>query len=86
MANGDSDLPKTPTLVRFGDLSTVAGVRRELVSLYRAARRTAGSDITPADASKLGHLLGNLYRTMELSQIEARITEIERLLADKASP
>lgn len=66
--------------IRIGRLDTPEGVRRELSRLYRSARVTAGRDLTPGDASKLGHLLGALWRSMELSELERRISELEKRL------
>jgi hypothetical protein len=62
----------TPT--RVGALDTARDVRKELGRLYRAGRR---GDIAPADASKLGSILGLILRGIELVEIEERIERLE---------
>jgi hypothetical protein len=55
-------------------LDTLARVRREAARLYTDARI---GRVTPADASKLGVVLGLVARILESADLEARIAAVE---------
>jgi len=61
--------------VRVGRLDTVTRVRRECARLYKDART---GRVDPSDASKLVGLLQLLVRTIETSDLEARLERLER--------
>lgn len=61
-------------------LKSAEDVRRELARLYREAR---GKRMDVADASRLANILQILGRLIETSDLEARVIEVERLLADQ---
>jgi hypothetical protein len=56
-------------------LNTIADVQRELSKLYRLAR---SKRMDVSDASKLGNLLMLVARIMETSDLEARLSALER--------
>ena len=64
--------PPGPFVARLHNLT---GVRRELAKLYTEARR---GKLDPADASKLANILQILARVIEGSDLEARLSELER--------
>ena len=66
--------PSTP---RVGKLHTARDVRKELARLYRAARTNA---VAPADASRMAHILNIVLRSIEVSEVEARLDALERKL------
>jgi hypothetical protein len=70
----------TPT-VRIGHLSTPAGIRREQLRLYKAARRAAGPNPTPEQVTKLAYVLSCLYRSTECEEIGERLQELSVRLA-----
>lgn len=76
----DGKIRKPP---RVGKLDSPDSIRRELSRLYRTCRITAGHAISPADGAKLAGMLGNLWRSMELSAIDVRLAEIERKLTER---
>lgn len=61
-------------------LTKLSDVRRELASLYHEARE---KKINVADASRLANLLQILAKVIEGSDVEARLSEIERLLMER---
>jgi hypothetical protein len=78
--SNDEDLGASP-VVRVGRLDTLSDVRRELARLYRAARRAAGANPDAAVAGKLAYILQAVSRTIEGSEMEKRVIELERRLA-----
>lgn len=62
-------------------LSTLADVRREVASLYRAAK---GGMVETADAARLGSLLALLVRVLEVERVEHRLGELEAALAERS--
>jgi hypothetical protein len=54
-------------------------IRREAARLYRDART---GKFDPGDASKLGSILALMARLVEGSTLEARITALEKHLAE----
>jgi hypothetical protein len=71
----DSENTPTPRGLYIGRLDTVGRVRRELVKLYKAARR---GELDIADASKLGNLLFLAARLLEGQELEARVARLEQ--------
>ncbi|WP_133648414.1 hypothetical protein [Paraburkholderia flava] len=68
----DGRVDKRHTRAKLG---TVQEVRYEMARLYRQARN---GKVDVSDASKLAHMLSQLSRVIETSDIEARIEELER--------
>jgi hypothetical protein len=66
--------------VRIGSLRTLAGLRREQMRLYKAARRAAGPDPTPEQVAKLTYALHCLYRSVEYETLQSALERIERRL------
>ena len=61
-------------------LDTVQDVKREMAKLYREAR----SDLVPVqDATKLTWMLGELRKTIELSDFEQRLEALENVSTKK---
>lgn len=56
-------------------LNTVADVQRELAKLYRLAR---SKQMDTSEASKLANILVMIARIMETSDLEARLSALER--------
>lgn len=75
---GNGDGPPSPR--QRLPLRSAEDVRRELARLYRDAR---GKRMDVADASRLANILQILGRAIETSDLEARVIEVERLLADQ---
>ncbi len=63
---------------RIGPLKDVAGVRRELARVYRAARQ---GDISPQDGSRLAFILREIREAVMGSDFERRIDAIEKAKA-----
>lgn len=59
----------------FGPLDTVARLRRELVKLYKAARR---QEVDVGDASKLANILYMAARLVAGLEIEKRVEALEK--------
>ena len=59
---------------RVGKLHTMAAVREEQARVYREARI---GNVKPADATKLTYMLVHLRETIEVTALEAKLTEIE---------
>ncbi len=66
------------TKPRIGPLKDVAGVRRELARVYRAARQ---GDISPQDGSRLAFILREIRESVAGSDFERRIDALEAALA-----
>ncbi len=83
---GYNDLVETPPpagrSVRVGPLNSISDVRDELARLYRAARKHAGDDLDAGVATKLAYLLQCIGRSLEGSELEKRIQELERQIED----
>lgn len=77
-SNGADSGETSPQGVRVGRLDTLEDVRRELGRLYRAARRASGAEPDAATAAKLAYLLQAVGRTIEGSDLEKRVMELER--------
>ncbi len=76
----ESTLPPPKNARYRCQLDTVNDVKRELAKLYREAR----SGLVPTgDATKLGWLLGEIRKTIETSDIEQRIEQLEQQAAKK---
>lgn len=71
---GSGRLAPTPR-PKHVKLATVQDVARELARLYRQSR--AGF-VPPADASRLTYMLNTLAGLIEMGQLEARLTALER--------
>lgn len=56
-------------------LDTANDVKKELSKLYREARSGL---VATSDATKLGWLLGEIRKTIETSDIEKRIEQLEQ--------
>ena len=77
-------LPPSKTARYRCKLDTASDVKRELAKLYREARSGL---IDPAEATKLGWLLGEVRKTIEVEQNTADIQanlDGSRLVIDKA--
>lgn len=70
----ENDDTPHPLKVRV-KLNTVADVQRELSKLYRLAR---GKRMDTSEASKLANILVMIARIMETSDLEARLSALER--------
>lgn len=84
--NKSMDKPPSGGAVRIGKLDTLPDVRRELGRLYRAARKAAGNDLSPYDASKLGYLLSLVGRTVEAADVDKRLRALEELIDHPRTP
>jgi len=75
------DAPPAPA-PRVGKLDTLPRVREELTKVYKDARRTAGRDITPGEASRLAFVLQKIGENLIAQQIDeelrAQIDEIRK--------
>ena len=73
--SGDIEtLPPSKTARYRCKLDTAIDVQRELAKLYRECR---SGIIDPADATKMGWLLGEIRKAIETSSIEARLASLE---------
>lgn len=72
----------THASVRVGRLDTMADIRREMSRLYRAARRTSGSEPDAQTAAKLAYILQRIGTNIEMSEFEARIAALESKLSN----
>ena len=70
-----------PGPVRVGRLDTHEALRNELARLYRGARRVAGRNPRPADATKLAYLLQAIGASLLARDLEDRIGQIEERLS-----
>lgn len=70
----ENDDTPHPLKVRV-KLNTVADVQRELAKLYRLAR---SKQMDTSEASKLANILVMIARIMETSDLEARLSALER--------
>jgi hypothetical protein len=62
---------------KIGRLTDLDGVTRELARVYRHARR---GEIDSSKAYRLATILGTMAKTMETSELEKRLDEIEQAL------
>ena len=62
------------------ELDTAQDVKKELSKLYREARSGL---VATGDATKLGWLLGEIRKTIETSDIEQRIEQLEQQAVKK---
>lgn len=67
----------TPREVRVGRLDSLPALRNEMGRLYRAARRVAGANPTPSDATRLGWLLNALATAVTNSELADRVAALE---------
>lgn len=67
-------MPKRPPLTKLSHC------RRELAGLYFSAKE---KKLNVADASRLANMLAILGKIIESSDVECRLEEIERLLAEQ---
>jgi hypothetical protein len=74
--------PPSAKSIRVGPLTSIPDVRDELARLYRAARKHAGNDLDAGVATKLAYLLQCIGRSLEGSELEKRIQELERQIED----
>ena len=75
-------LPPSGKKVAVGALNSISDVRDELARLYRSARKHAGNELDASVATKLAYLLQCIGRSLEGSEIERRIQELERHIAE----
>jgi hypothetical protein len=73
-------LPPSRKKVVVGALNSISDVRDELARLYRSARKHAGNELDASVATKLAYLLQCIGRSLEGSELEKRIHELERRL------
>jgi len=73
VSNDAGSSPNLPT-VRVGKLDTIPRVREELGRVYRDARRKAGRDLSPSDASRLAFVLQKIGETLIAQDIVDGIT------------
>ena len=64
--------------IRVGKLDTLAGLRTEMARLYRAARKTIGTEVDPQSAAKLAFILNCISRSIEGVALEERIEKLEK--------
>lgn len=67
----------TPSDVRVGRLDTLPAIRNEMSRLYRAARRVAGTNPSPSEATKLGWLLNALATAVTNTELAERVAALE---------
>jgi hypothetical protein len=67
-------LPGRTLRIDLPDTSTVEGVTKAVAAIMQAAAR---GEVTPAEASDLCGVLETQRRTIELSEIEARLARLE---------
>lgn len=72
-----------PSSHRVGPLNTIHRVRAEMARLYKEAR---SEQIKSEDASRLTFILMSLARLIEQSDLEARLTQLERSLKLQQHP
>jgi hypothetical protein len=77
-------MTETPKpLIRIGQLKTLDGVARELARIYRESRR---NQLDSSTAQRLAVILNLISRTLEVSQVERRLNEIEQALLARERP
>jgi hypothetical protein len=59
---------------RVGKLDTARDVRKELARLYRSGRR---GDLPASDCSRLASVLGLVLKSLEVHELEERVTRLE---------
>ena len=67
---------------RVGQLSSLAGVRIELVKIYRSARR---GELDTQDMTRLAYVLGQIAKVIETGDLEKRLERLEQGLSDAVS-
>jgi hypothetical protein len=72
----DQDYPSPE--IRVGKLDTIEAVRNEMAKLYRAARKSSGTELDAATAAKLAYLLNHIAKSIEGAELEKRISELEK--------
>lgn len=83
VAESEPDKPKSGaggggSVIRVGSLDTIAAVRTECARLYRAARRASGPEPDAQTAGRLTYILQAIARTIEGSELEARVAALEQ--------
>ena len=68
---------------KIGRINTQDGIVRELVRVYRHARR---GEIDSSKAYRLSTILGTMAKTMESSELERRLDGIEQALLARERP
>jgi hypothetical protein len=68
---------RSPLRVRAIKLETVRDVRK---FLSRLINKTYRDEVSPVKAGRLGQLAGILVKTIELADIERRISELEEII------
>ena len=68
---------------KIGRLTNLDDVTRELARVYRHARR---DEIDSSKAYRLSTILGTMAKTMETSELEKRLDEIEHALLARDRP
>lgn len=76
----ESTLPPQKNKRYRCELDTANDVKKELAKLYREARSGL---VATSDATKLGWLLGEIRKTIETSDIEKRIEQLEQQAVKK---
>jgi len=61
-------------------LDTVQSVRREMTGVYFKAKKSAGPEISVADAGKLTFILDRIRSCISESEVEERLAKIESAL------
>jgi hypothetical protein len=69
--------------VKIGRLDTLDGVVAELARIYRESRR---NELDSSTAHRLAVILNLIGRTIETSELERRLNEIEQALLARERP
>jgi hypothetical protein len=69
--------------VKIGRLNTLDGVVAELARVYRESRR---NELDSSTAHRLAVILNFIGKTLETSQLEQRLNEIEQALLARERP
>jgi hypothetical protein len=77
MLNSKDVSPTPPPPPKIGRLDSLKSVRLELAKVYREAR---GGTLKTEDAGRLTYILTCLAKLIEQSNLEARLTALERSL------
>lgn len=76
MPRGNGQVPTPSRKPNVGRLSTMNSVRQEMSRVYREARR---GEKNTQEAGRLVHILSQIARIIEGSDLEQRVAKLEQL-------
>jgi hypothetical protein len=79
VSNDAGSSANPPPIIRVGRLATLAHVRAELGRVYADARRKAGRNLSPSDASRLAFVLQKIGENLVAQDLAQRIEKLEEL-------